>query len=203
MGRAMGVARQIRARALLAGRGATGQSPDNSGVLQSAQKHGRENHLDNSLPDEPHDRGDPPFVSAMGRVLCSSGAPHCTACEPAGLPRLPQNWQYPGLHKLALHTLAGALHTLAGADARLAVYSNKLQVPACLLLCCASPHQEKMPISALARSVTKRARRGLYAGKKVLSGNNVSEDGGNRCAHGSAPRRAGDGHACLLSSAPG
>lgn len=45
---------------------------------------------------------------------------------------------------------------------------------------CQSQREKKMPISALARSVTKRARRGLYAGKKVLSGNNVSEDGGNR-----------------------
>ena len=32
----------------------------------------------------------------------------------------------------------------------------------------------------------KRARRGLYAGKHVRSGNNVSEDGGNRS----------DQHAC-------
>lgn len=35
-------------------------------------------------------------------------------------------------------------------------------------------------IEGLARAVTKRARRGLYAGKKVLSGNNISEDGGNK-----------------------
>lgn len=35
-------------------------------------------------------------------------------------------------------------------------------------------------LAAFTRAVTKRARRGLYAGKKVLSGNNVSEDGGNR-----------------------
>ena len=35
-------------------------------------------------------------------------------------------------------------------------------------------------LATFTRAVTKRARRGLYAGKKVLSGNNVSEDGGNR-----------------------
>ncbi|BDA43120.1 probable 50S ribosomal protein L28 at N-terminal half [Coccomyxa sp. Obi] len=33
---------------------------------------------------------------------------------------------------------------------------------------------------SLVRSLVKRSRRGLYAGKTVLSGNNVSEDGGNR-----------------------
>ena len=32
--------------------------------------------------------------------------------------------------------------------------------------------------------VFKRARRGLFGGKTVLSGNKVSEDGGNRCAAG-------------------
>ncbi|KAG7670727.1 hypothetical protein NADE_009068 [Nannochloris sp. 'desiccata'] len=39
-----------------------------------------------------------------------------------------------------------------------------------------------MPLGLISftRAVTKRARRGLYAGKKVLSGNNVSDDGGNR-----------------------
>lgn len=31
-----------------------------------------------------------------------------------------------------------------------------------------------------ARHVSKRTKRGLFAGKRVLSGNNVSEDGGNR-----------------------
>ena len=42
---------------------------------------------------------------------------------------------------------------------------------------------EAMPLGleSLFRAVTKRARRGLYAGKRVLSGNNVSDDGGNRC----------------------
>ena len=35
-------------------------------------------------------------------------------------------------------------------------------------------------LATFTRNVTKRAQRGLYAGKKVLSGNNVSEDGGNR-----------------------
>lgn len=35
-------------------------------------------------------------------------------------------------------------------------------------------------LGTLTRAVFKRARRGLYAGKKILSGNNVSEDGGNR-----------------------
>jgi hypothetical protein len=36
-------------------------------------------------------------------------------------------------------------------------------------------------IAAFTRAVAKRARRGLYAGRQVLFGNNVSEDGGNRC----------------------
>jgi hypothetical protein len=45
-------------------------------------------------------------------------------------------------------------------------------------------------IVAFTRAVTKRASRGLYAGKKVLAGNNVSEDGGNRWARGGrAPAR--------------
>ena len=30
------------------------------------------------------------------------------------------------------------------------------------------------------RHVSKRTLRGLFGGKKVLSGNNVSEDGGNK-----------------------
>ena len=30
------------------------------------------------------------------------------------------------------------------------------------------------------RHVSKRTKRGLFAGKRVLSGNNVSKDGGNR-----------------------
>lgn len=30
------------------------------------------------------------------------------------------------------------------------------------------------------RHASKRTKRGLFAGKRVLSGNNVSEDGGNR-----------------------
>ena len=40
-----------------------------------------------------------------------------------------------------------------------------------------------MPSAAVhaARALVKRTRRGLYAGKTVLSGNSVSEDGGNRC----------------------
>ena len=36
-------------------------------------------------------------------------------------------------------------------------------------------------IEAITRAVTKRARRGLYAGKRVLTGNNISDDGGNKC----------------------
>ena len=35
-------------------------------------------------------------------------------------------------------------------------------------------------IAVFTRAVTKRASRGLYAGKKVLAGNNVSDAGGNR-----------------------
>ena len=35
-------------------------------------------------------------------------------------------------------------------------------------------------VAQTARNVFKRARRGLFAGKMKLSGNNVSEDGGNR-----------------------
>jgi large subunit ribosomal protein L28 len=35
-------------------------------------------------------------------------------------------------------------------------------------------------LAALTRSVARRTGRGLYAGKTVLSGNRVSEDGGNR-----------------------
>jgi hypothetical protein len=36
-------------------------------------------------------------------------------------------------------------------------------------------------IEVFTRAVTKRARRGLFAGRKILSGNSVSDDGGNRC----------------------
>ena len=36
-------------------------------------------------------------------------------------------------------------------------------------------------IEAVARAFAKRSRRGLFAGKQVLFGNKVSEDGGNRC----------------------
>ena len=35
-------------------------------------------------------------------------------------------------------------------------------------------------VGAMTRAVAKRARRGLYAGKQVLFGNNISEDGGNK-----------------------
>lgn len=35
-------------------------------------------------------------------------------------------------------------------------------------------------LTALTRSVARRTARGLYAGKTILSGNRVSEDGGNR-----------------------
>lgn len=35
-------------------------------------------------------------------------------------------------------------------------------------------------IEQIARAVARRSRRGLYAGRQVLSGNKVSEDGGNR-----------------------
>ena len=34
--------------------------------------------------------------------------------------------------------------------------------------------------AALARTIARRTGRGLYAGKSILSGNRVSEDGGNR-----------------------
>lgn len=36
-------------------------------------------------------------------------------------------------------------------------------------------------VEQIARAVAKRSRRGLYAGRQVLSGNNISEDGGNKC----------------------
>lgn len=35
-------------------------------------------------------------------------------------------------------------------------------------------------VAALARHVSKRARRGLFAGKRVVFGNKISEDGGNK-----------------------
>lgn len=35
-------------------------------------------------------------------------------------------------------------------------------------------------IEQVTRAVARRSRRGLYAGRQVLSGNKVSEDGGNR-----------------------
>eukprot|EP00887_Chlorella_sp_A99_P004307 scaffold15.g4307.t1 len=35
-------------------------------------------------------------------------------------------------------------------------------------------------LEALTRAVTKRAQRGLYASRKVLAGNNISDDGGNK-----------------------
>jgi hypothetical protein len=35
-------------------------------------------------------------------------------------------------------------------------------------------------LGAITRAVLNRARRGLYAGKRVLSGNQISEDGGNK-----------------------
>jgi cob(I)alamin adenosyltransferase len=34
--------------------------------------------------------------------------------------------------------------------------------------------------ASAARTVSRRAQRGIYAGKDVRSGNKVSEDGGNR-----------------------
>lgn len=43
-----------------------------------------------------------------------------------------------------------------------------------------SSHRMPLGIEALTRAVTKRAHRGLYAGKRVLTGNNISEDGGNK-----------------------
>lgn len=41
---------------------------------------------------------------------------------------------------------------------------------------------EAMPLGlgSLTRAVCNRARRGLYAGRKVLSGNQISERGGNK-----------------------
>jgi len=39
-------------------------------------------------------------------------------------------------------------------------------------------------------TVCKRALRGLFAGRSVRFGNNVSEDGGNRCVSASAPQLA-------------
>lgn len=60
-------------------------------------------------------------------------------------------------------------------------------------------------LETVTRAVFKRARRGLYAGKKILTGNNISEDGGNRCAGltaqtpGAATRaRSGAAQAALL-----
>jgi hypothetical protein len=35
-------------------------------------------------------------------------------------------------------------------------------------------------LGSLARGVCNRARRGLYAGRRVLSGNQISDDGGNK-----------------------
>ena len=35
-------------------------------------------------------------------------------------------------------------------------------------------------LALFSRTVAKRTRRGLYAGKNVLSGNNISDDGGNK-----------------------
>lgn len=35
-------------------------------------------------------------------------------------------------------------------------------------------------LGSLTRAVCNRARRGLYAGRKVLSGNQISENGGNK-----------------------
>ncbi|EFN56127.1 hypothetical protein CHLNCDRAFT_144754 [Chlorella variabilis] len=35
-------------------------------------------------------------------------------------------------------------------------------------------------LGSLTRAVCNRARRGLYAGRRVLSGNQISEDGGNK-----------------------
>lgn len=39
-------------------------------------------------------------------------------------------------------------------------------------------------VEGVLRGVFNRARRGLYAGKYIKSGNNVSEDGKNKCARG-------------------
>lgn len=61
-------------------------------------------------------------------------------------------------------------------------------------------------LGQVTRAVFKRARRGLYAGKKILTGNNISEDGGNKCA-ATVGRLAGRGGAagergrCWLSGA--
>ena len=43
-----------------------------------------------------------------------------------------------------------------------------------------------MPLgfASLTRAVCNRARRGLYAGRRVLSGNQISDDGGNKCVQG-------------------
>lgn len=44
-------------------------------------------------------------------------------------------------------------------------------------------------LGSFTRAVCSRARRGLYAGRRVLSGNQISEDGGNKCAGGGAVGR--------------
>ena len=44
-----------------------------------------------------------------------------------------------------------------------------------------------MSAVAVGRNLLKRARRGLYAGRMVLSGNKISEDGGNRCRFPARP----------------
>ncbi|DBB12398.1 TPA: hypothetical protein ACH3X3_005209 [Trebouxia sp. C0006] len=36
-------------------------------------------------------------------------------------------------------------------------------------------------VGQVARAVMGRSRRGLFGGKRILSGNKVSEDGGNKC----------------------
>ena len=36
-------------------------------------------------------------------------------------------------------------------------------------------------VGSIGRIVANRTKRGLYAGRRVLYGNRVSEDGGNRC----------------------
>jgi len=47
-------------------------------------------------------------------------------------------------------------------------------------LCGESSSQTALVHSKAAPSVAKRTRTGLFAGRRILSGNNVSEDGGNR-----------------------
>ena len=55
-----------------------------------------------------------------------------------------------------------------------------------------------MPLGfgTLTRAVLNRARRGLYAGRRVLSGNQISHDGGNKCAWGLGCTAAAAACAC-------